>query len=83
MIATLEDLNGNGHGWLEWWFMGDDEDPERKVLTECMWLNGGVFTFDHVAIGTEYLRRWYGKKYGMRIWKVKPTDEEQEKEAWK
>lgn len=83
MVVPYENIvMGNGHGWLEWWYVGDDEDMECKVLTECMWINGGVFTVDHVAIGAEYLKRWYNRKGGMRVWAIKPTEQEQGAVQW-
>lgn len=71
LMAREELLHGWGHGWEETWFIGDDEDPEQIVLTECVWIDGNIMMEDgsNTHADSEYWRDQYGRKYGMRIWR--------------
>ena len=80
LMAREELLNGFGHGWEESHLIGDDEDPESIVLTECVWINGHVMTADgsNANADGDYWREHYGTKYGVRVWRgtVPPTEEQ-------
>ena len=75
-----------GHGWEESHLIGDDEDPERFELTECVWINGHIMDADgsDAHANSDYWAESYGKRYGVRIWTgdEKPTDEQREETPW-
>ena len=86
LMAREELLQGWGHGWEESWWIGDDEDPEQIVLTECVWIDGQIMMEDgsNTHADSEYWRERYGKEYAMRIWggNTMPTDEQRRETPW-
>jgi hypothetical protein len=79
-------LHTFGHGWEECWFIGDDEDPERITLEECVWI-GGHIMLDSGSTGdaeSDWWREHYGREYGVRIWlgQEPPTEEQRNETPW-
>ncbi len=86
LMAREELLEGWGHGWEETWFIGDDEDPERIILKECVWIDSIILVQDF-GIGKPDSDWWvehYGRKHGSRVWKGEnpPTEEQRENTPW-
>lgn len=87
VLTKKEIMAGQGVGWLENWMRADEESPEMKYVVPCAWLLGNVLEkdteTDYVGHSTpEQVARQYGKKYGLRIWTDKPTDEQREATPW-
>ena len=86
-LLTLEELKkGIGHGWEECWLIGDDEDPERFDLEECVFLHGHLIleSGSSADAGSDHWREQYGRKYGMRVWRgsTEPTEEQRKAVKW-
>lgn len=87
-LVTLKEINETtGTGWIEFWLELDDGDVECFELNECAWVLGGVI--EHVGyakvdiVNLDFLKRKYGKKYGVRIWRGdRPTEEQRKAEKW-
>lgn len=75
-----------GHGWEERHMVGDDEDPERFVLAEAVWINGYILTEDGSSpnADSEYWKDRYNCTYGVRVWTgdEKPTEEQRKAAHW-
>lgn len=84
VLTREEALNQTGHGWVELWFEPDEEtgEPDYKELREGAWCNGCYILGDADISTSDYTAKYYGKKYGVRFWTAKPTDEEREAAAW-
>lgn len=83
-VVNRDVLLSWGHGWYEVYTIGDEDDPPVRMLYECVWLNGYVMTAD-VDGNIDYpnwLKQWYGKKGGARIWSGKPTEQLMEATPW-
>lgn len=63
-------LCGWGHGWIEDWHIGDDEEPEEKELLECVWIRGEIVTARgrKRSAESDYWAQHYNKPYGVRMW---------------
>ena len=87
-VLTLDEvLTGKGCGWIENWFEPDEETgaPDYKELFECAWCYGGVVMMESGMLDhsePEHVKKFYGKKYGTRIWTGRPTEEEREATPW-
>lgn len=87
-LVPLKEINETtGTGWIEFWLEPDDGEAECFELNECAWVRSGVI--EHVGqaqvdlVNRDFLRRKYGKKYGVRIWRGdRPTDEERKAVKW-
>lgn len=87
-LVTLNEINNStGTGWIEFWLEFDDGDVECFELNECAWVRGGVI--EHVGyaqvdiVSRDFLRRKYGKKHGVRVWRGdRPTDEQRKAAKW-
>ena len=87
LVLSHEDLlSGHGHGWVESWHIGDDEDPEYKDLEEGVWIdgNGMVESGSNFNARSDYWTEHYNKRYGIRVWAgdQPPTEEQREAEPW-
>jgi hypothetical protein len=82
VLALDEVLGSKGAGWLENWFEADESEPESFELSEVAWCYGTLAHIDGDVSTEDYVKRWYNRRYGMRIWSAKPTDEEREREKW-
>lgn len=75
-----------GEGWEESWFKANDESPETKVLTPCVWISGHIMTRDgcHADAHSDYWAERYNRKFGMRIWggDLPPTEKQREAVKW-
>jgi hypothetical protein len=75
-----------GHGWEECYFIGDDEEPERITLEECVWINGHIMldSGSDADARSEWWVNHYGRKYGTRIWvgNEPPTEQQQKETHW-
>ena len=76
-----------GHGWIEDWHIGDEENPEEKELLECAWVKGEIVTADgrKRSAESEYWTQKYNRPYGVRMWEgdEPPTEEQRQEEAWR
>lgn len=84
-VISLDELNTtSGAGWLEVWLEGDPDEgmKEEKFLIECGWCKGNYITDDGDFSIADYIQTHYNKKYGIRIWTAKPTDEQREAVRW-
>lgn len=84
-VISLDELNTtSGAGWIEVWLEGDPDEgmEEEKFLTECGWCKGNYITDDGDFSIADYIQTHYNKKYGIRIWTAKPTDEQREAVRW-
>ena len=79
-------LNTWGHGWKESHLIGDDEEPEAFILSECVWINGRIMIQDgsNANAAGHYWEEHYGKRYGVRVWTgdEKPTDQQRAETPW-
>ena len=75
-----------GHGWEESHLIGDDEDPESFVLTECVWINGHIMDENgsDAHADSDHWKENYNRKYGVRVWcgDDEPTKEQREAIQW-
>lgn len=82
-LLTLEELEkGFGHGWEEAWLIGDDEDPERFDLEECVYLHGHLILESGSTANaqSDHWQESYNKRFGMRVWEgIDPPTEAQRK----
>ena len=84
-VLTLEELmSSSGGGFVEIWFEGDPEEElkEEKVLIECGWCRGCYVSEDGDFSNEDYIAWQYNKRYGLRIWTGRPTDEQREAVKW-
>lgn len=83
-VVPLAALDGWGHGWYEQFTLGDDEDPPEHLMIECVWMSGYVLLNDGDGCVDypNYIRKWYGRRGGPRIWDKKPSAEEMEATPW-
>ena len=86
-LLTLEELKkGIGHGWEECWLIGDDEDPERFDLEECVFLHGHLIleSGSTANANSDHWQENYNKRFGMRVWEGidPPTEEQRKAEPW-
>jgi len=83
-LITLKEINETtGTGWIESWYQPEEGEPESFELTECVWLRGHVLENEAGLVNPGYLKRKYGKKYGVRIWRGdRPTLEQWEAAKW-
>ena len=86
-LLTLEELEtGFGHGWEECWLIGDDEDPERFDLEECVYLHGHLILESGSTANarSDHWQESYNKRFGMRVWEGidPPTEEQRKAVAW-
>lgn len=83
-VLTLEEvMTTGGVGYVEDWFEGDGELPEEKTVNECAWLRGAIILYEPEAHYTDVcyqdaVERGYNRRYGMRVWTAKPSDQERE-----
>ena len=85
LVARDELLSSYGHGWEESWLIGDDEDPERFDLIECVWINGHIMNADGSSAhaNSDWWHDHYNGRYGVRIWAGdEPPTTEQRKADW-
>ena len=75
-----------GHGWEESHLIGDDEDPESFILTECVWINGHIMDENgsDAHADSDHWKENYNRKYGVRVWcgDDEPTKEQREAIQW-
>lgn len=86
LLPREEILHTWGHGWIEDWHIGDDEEPEEIELLECVWIRGEIVTATGRKRSAEddYWVRNYNRPYGVRLWEEveKPTDEQRKAVDW-
>lgn len=85
LLATREELlEGWGHGWNEYHYIGDDEDPEQFELSECVWIDGHMVNAEGDYFRLAADGKWYGKQYGFRVWRgdSPPTEEQRKAAGW-
>ncbi len=84
-VLSLDEVLGScGSGWCENWFPADEEDgtPEGIEVCPVAWCHGSCM-FDSASVTErEALIRCYNKRYGMRFWSDKPTDQQRDNVPW-
>lgn len=81
-VLTLDEiLTTGGAGWLEDHIITDG-GVLGQTLTCCAWLHGFVTDADGFHLDGSYLRAHYNKPRGLRVWNLKPTDEQRKAAAW-
>ena len=82
-LLTMEEvLTTKGAGWIENWFAADEDEPESFELSEVAWCYGTLAHADGDGTPSEFVEKQYLKKYGMRIWTEKPTEEQRKAVEW-
>lgn len=83
---TLRQLNeGCGAGWIETRLApedGDDSEGDVFELAPCAWCCGNLIMDDGSSATRSMLQDLYGKKYGLRLWTDRPTEEQREATLW-
>ena len=71
---------GSGSGIIENWLPPCDGEEESIELIPCAYCYGHIV--DNTGAVWKSDGDMYGKKYGYRVWTVKPTDEQREAVKW-
>ena len=82
VLEEYEVMTTCGGGWIENWLAPEDGEPECFDMQMCAWCNGYLVTGDGSTTGRDVVAEQYGKKYGMRMWTDRPTDEQREAAKW-
>lgn len=84
VISLDELMNTSGCGYVEAWFEAEPGEgmQEEKVLIECAWCRGSYVTEDGDISNPVYIRGQYNRRYGLRVWSARPTDEQRKAVEW-
>lgn len=84
-LLSAEDFAATeaGHGWLESWCEPMDGESEYFEISPFAWA-GGHTVCEGGDLSVEDMLRFYGKRYGLRVWvgDITPTDAQREATPW-
>lgn len=75
-VLAREEIGDSGAGWMEKWFMGDEEDDDYKALFHVAWAEGYTVELDErscPSYGKLDDMVDYNRSFGWRVWTEKPT----------
>lgn len=75
-VLAPEEIGDSGSGWMEKWFMGDEEDDDYKALFHVAWAGGFTVELDGSSCpsyGKLDDLADYNRTFGWRVWTEEPT----------